>query len=234
MQIQWRTLLKVIAGPVILLAFYLSLWGVWTLFDLPQDAELIAVINDYFAKHGLWVLFLAALIEGSLILGQYFPGGFVIFIGVISAGDNIARIITVVALVCVAFFIAYIFNYAVGRFGWYRLFLKLGLKGALENAQIKLKRQYFWGIIASYWEPNLASITATAAGILQFSFKRFLLYSAIAVVAWNTIWGIFVHYVGQTIFEYFGVQYAFMVFGIWILILVGKYILYDRQREIPI
>ena len=224
-------MLKIAAGPLILLAFYLSLWGVWSLFDLPQDAELIEVINRYFAQHGLWVLFLAAVIEGALILGQYFPGGFVIFIGVISAGDNITRIVTVVALVCVAFFIAYMFNYALGRFGWYRLFLKLGLKGALENAQTKLERQYFLGIIASYWEPNLASITATAAGILQFSFRRFLLYSAIAIIAWNMLWGVFVHLAGQTIFQYFGVKYAFIVFGIWIAVLLSKYFFYDRKRE---
>ncbi len=230
MKIEWRTILKIAAGPLILLGFYLSLWGVWILFDLPKDAELIAVINDYFAQHGLWVLFLAAFIEGALILGQYFPGGFVIFIGVISAGNDIARIFIVVALVCVAFFLAYTLNYAIGRFGWYRLFLKLGLRGAIENAQTKLRRQYFWGIMASYWEPNLASITATAAGILQFSIKRFLIYSAIAIVAWNTVWGIFVHFAGQTIFEYFGMQYAFMIFGIWIAVLLLKYLLYDRKR----
>ena len=232
MRIEWKTLLKIAAGPLILLAFYLSLWGIWTLFGLPKDDALIKVINDYFAQHGLWVLFLAALIEGALILGQYFPGGFVIFIGVISAGGNIGRIVTMVTIVSIAFFIAYILNYAVGRFGWYRLFLKLGLKGTLENAQTKLKRHFFWGIMASYWEPNLASITATAAGILQFSFKRFLLYSAISVLSWNTVWGIFVHFAGQTIFEYFGVQYAFIVFGIWIAILLLKYLLYDRKINI--
>lgn len=231
MRISWQTFLKIAAGPLILLGFYLSLWGIWLLFDLPKDDEMVKIINDYFSKHGLWVLFIAAVIEGALILGQYFPGGFVIFIGVISAGDDIARVVLVVAIVSLAFFIAYLLNYLLGKFGWYRLLLKLGLRRALEDAQTKLKKQFFWGIVASYWEPNLASITATAAGILQYSWKRFLFYSLVGIVIWNTAWGIFVHVLGQELFRFFGFKYAIVVFAFWIALLVGKYLLFDRKAN---
>ena len=230
MLINGKTLLKVAAGPLILLAFYLSLWGLWVLFGLPKDQELIQIINDYFAKHGLWVLFIAALIEGALILGQYFPGGFVIFLGVISARDNIGRVVLVVAIVSLAFFIAYAINYLVGKHGWYRLLLKFGLRATLEQAQIKLQKHHLYAILASYWEPNLASITATAAGILRLPFKSFLLYSAIGIVIWNTVWGVFVHLLGQELFKFFGFKYAMIVFGIWVVILLGKYLVFDAQK----
>ena len=42
-----------------------------------------------------------------------------------------------------------------------------------EESKQKLERQGLNAIIFSYWEPNLASITATAAGILNLSMKKF-------------------------------------------------------------
>ncbi len=204
--------------PLSLLGIYLTLIALWETFGLPPQEELVEIIKNYFANYGLWVVFVGATIEGVLLLGQYFPGGFIIFLGVISAGQNIPRAINVVLLVSVAFFIAYFLNYLMGKYGWYKLFLKLGLKNSIENSKKKLSKHALKAVLGSYWEPNLASITATAAGILQIPVKVFLAHSLIGIVIWNALWGAFVFILGDTALKLAGRKYLISIFLIWILI----------------
>ena len=178
-----------LAVPIALLVVYLLVFFVWRLLGLPADEKLVAAVKDWFDEYGLWVVLISAIVEGTLILGQYYPGGIVIFLGVITAGHDIPRVIAVVAIVSLAFFIGYTIDYFVGKYGWYRLFLKFGFGKGLQNAQTKLQKHELSAVIFSYWEPNLASITATAAGVLQIPLRRFQIKSIIGILVWNTFWG---------------------------------------------
>jgi len=80
--------IKIISIPLILLVIYLSMYLIWGILGLPKESELLLIVKDYFSKYGLYIVFISALIEGFFLLGQYFPGGFVIFLGVISAYEN--------------------------------------------------------------------------------------------------------------------------------------------------
>lgn len=216
-----KDFLKLISIPLSLLLFYLSLVLVWKIFNLPSEEELLRIAKEYFAHYGLWLVFFGALLEGFLVLGNYFPGGFIIFLGVITAGRDVERVVLVVAIVSVAFFISYTLNYIVGKYGWYKLFTKLGMRDSIERAKIKLQKKDLKAIILSYWEPNLASITATAAGILQLRLRRFLFVSAIGIVIWNAFWGTFVSLVGEKfITQEIGLIWVFVVVFIWIGIIV--------------
>lgn len=220
-----KEILKLLAIPLVLVAIYLSMILLWKFFHLASDEELIIIVTNYFNEYGLWIVFISALIEGFLLLGQYFPGGFIIFLGVISAGKNIIRAVEVVSVVSIAFFIAYYGNYLVGKYGWYKLFAKFGLKKSLDNAKQKLIRHGFKAVIFSYWEPNLSSITATAAGILHLSEKKFLLFSAIGIIIWNAFWGTLVFNLGKKALEIAGVKWILIIFAVWIsIILVANYI----------
>jgi len=229
-KIEIKTIWKIAAVPVVLLAFYLSLALVWTLFDLPTDKELIAVVYGWFTHYGLWIVFVAALLEGLLVVGQYFPGGFVIFVAVLSANRHIPRIAEVVIVVSVAFFISYLINYAIGKYGFYRLFLKFGLREPLEKAREKLQQNYLYAIFVSYWSSNFAAISSTAAGTLQLSLRSFIIYSIPSTLIWNTLWGIFIYIIGDRIWTLLGFKYAILVFGLWIAIVVGKYYWWDRRH----
>lgn len=81
-----KEVLALLSVPLILFVIYLTLIFFWKLLGLPSDDQMLVVVKDYFLKYGLWIVFISALIEGFLLLGQYFPGGFVIFLGVISRG----------------------------------------------------------------------------------------------------------------------------------------------------
>ena len=115
--------LKLLTIPLILMAIYLTMVLFWKLFSFPPPEELVIIVTNYFNQYGLWIVFISALIEGFLLVGLYFPGGFIIFLGVISAAGNVMRAIEVVSVVSIAFFISYILNYIIGKYGWYKLFV---------------------------------------------------------------------------------------------------------------
>jgi len=227
-----REYLKLLTIPLVLMGIYLTMVLVWEIFSLPSTDELIVIVTDYFSRYGLWIVFFSALIEGVLLLGQYFPGGFIIFLGVISAAGNVMRAAQVVLVVSLSFFIAYYVNYIIGRYGWYKLFTKFGLKKALDSGQKRLTKHGLKAIFFTYWEPNLASIIATAAGVLHLSVKKFLFYSIAGILVWNAFWGILVFKLGEVALELTGSKYIGIVFLIWIaIILVVNYIKKRREKK---
>ena len=192
------------------------------------------ITQDWFERYGLLIIFISAFIEGVLLLGQYYPGGLVIFLGVISSGGNVERVVAVVSTVSLAFIIAYSINWMLGKHGWYKLFLKFGLGKTLETAKDKLGKHEFNAIMLSYWEPNLASVTATAAGILQIPFRRFFSHSAIGVIVWNAFWGILVASLGANALKLMGIKWVLIVFFGWVAILLLKHYVWDRRKKVTI
>ena len=211
-----KNIWKTIGLPLIFLGVFSSLYLVWKILDLPPEAELIEIARAYFEKYGLVTVLVSAIIEGLLLIGWYYPGSLVILLGVIFAGKNIPHVIEVVSVVTLGLFIAYIINFFLGKYGWYRLLLAFGLKEPLENAQHRLIKYGLSGIFISYWQPNLAALASTAAGILHFSFRKFLLYSLVSVVTWNIFWGTLVYFLGEASLSFVGLKFAFIAIGIWI------------------
>jgi len=222
-------ILKILSVPLILLVIYLTMFVIWKLFNLPTDDQMIVIVKGAFEKYGLWIVFISALVEGFLLLGQYFPGGTVIFLGVISAGKNIPRATEVVLVVCLAFTISYTLNYLVGKYGWHKLLVKFGLSKSLEESKQKLEKQGLNAVIFSYWEPNLASITATAAGILQIPMRKFQIYSTTGVVLWNIFWGTLVFLLGASALKIIGLKYVLIIFAVWVVVILVKNY-FERRR----
>ena len=229
MNIRTKEILKLLSIPLILMGIYLSMYIVWKFLGLPSDDQLLVIVKEWFSKYGLWIVFAGALIEGFLLLGQYFPGGFIIFLGVISAGKDIPKATGVVLIVCLAFFISYTLNYWLGKYGWYKLLVKFGLGQSIEKSKDKLVKQGLNAIFFSYWEPNLASLTATAAGILQVSLRKFSVYSAAGIILWNIFWGTLVYTLGESALKIVGLKYVVIIFLIWISIIVIKKYLFDNK-----
>ena len=227
--------IKEIAGllaiPLILLATYFLVFLIWIAFNLPSADELVSIVTNYFNNYGLWIVFISALIEGFFIIGQYFPGSTIIFIGVISAGKDVVRAAEIVLIVGVAFTMAYYGDYLIGRYGWYKLFLKFGLKKPIEQAKKKISRHAFKGIVSSYWEPSLATIAATAAGILQIPHRKFLFYSTIGVVVWLSFWGTLVFFLGQASLKIMGPKYILMITAVWIIFIIIAYFVEKRNER---
>ena len=216
---------KLLSLPLSLLVFFISVSVVLRLFDLPLSDILAEYVGKWFGAYGLVALLISATIEGMLLFGGYFPGVFVIFVSVIVA-NSISEAITRIAVGTLGLFVAHIFNYLLGRYGWYRILAKFGLKSSIEEASNKLVKRGPIAIFSSYWMPSISALTDTAAGILQMPFKKFVIYSFLSMVFWNTLAGVMVYFVGNGALLLVGsggtteLLIQFSVVAIWIIILL--------------
>lgn len=203
--------------PLLVLGILLIIYVAWRFFGLPPEERLIEIARFYFDKYGLAILVVSALVEGTVLIGWYYPGSLVIFLGVILAGKDIKGVISAVTAITIGLFFAYIINFLLGKYGWYRLLLKFGLKDALDDAKARVARHGLWAIFLSYWQPNLAALVATSAGILDFSFKQFIFCSLLATVIWNTFWGVLVYFVGDRVLDLVGIRFILLIIFLWIV-----------------
>ncbi len=223
-----KSLLKAISFPLMILCVAAALYFSWRLLGLPSDDSMIATARSYFERYGLITVFVSALLEGVLLAGVYYPGSLVIFLGVIFSIGNPMQAIQTVATVAVALSIAYTFDYFVGKYGWYRLLLVFGLQGPLASAEHRFSKYGTRAIFLTYWHPNLAALTATAAGILKIPFFSFCFFSILSTVLWNTFWGVLVYNLGEASLSLMGMPFILFFVSVWIIVLLIKAI-YERR-----
>lgn len=184
--------LKLFSLPLSFLLLCLSLWVVWHIFKLPSADVLANTIKSWFDTYGLPVVFLSAIIEGMLLIGGYFPGVFIIFIGVVLANSPY-KAVAIVVTGSLGLLVAHIINYLLGKYGWYAVLVKFGLKSSIEEAQQKLIKRGSTAIFSSYWMPSMSAFTDTAAGILHMEFRKFIMASIGSMIFWNSLVGFIVY-----------------------------------------
>lgn len=216
---------RVVSLPLFLITMTLSLRVIEYFLDLPPADVLVVSISEWLNRYGLPVLFFSALVEGMLLVGGYFPGVFVIFITMLVA-DSPQQAALFVAVGTAGLYIAHIANYLLGRYGWYRLLIRFGLRGAIRNAEERVERYGPAAIFSSYWLPSMGSLTDTAAGITRMSFGKFAMYSLASSIFWNSLVGFIVYRVGDAAIAYAapGGDELLIVLGIiftWMAILVA-------------
>ncbi len=167
-------------------------------------------------------LFVCAIIEGFFVLGSYFPGGAVIFLAVILADQDLLKITAIILLVTIAFMVSYTGDYYLGKFGWYKLFLKFGFKDGMEKAQLRLDKHVRKAIFYSYWDTSLASIMATTAGVLNVPYREFISNSVFSIVFWNTFWSAIIYFIGPSILD-MSTSYMIMVIALWSLVILSEH-----------
>lgn len=225
--------IKLLAMPLFFGILFGSLFVIWKVFNLPSNEELIKIATVWFDRYGLPIVFLSSIVEGVLLVGNYFPGVFVIFLGVILA-STISQAMKVVIAATLGLFISHIFNYALGKYGWYKLLVKFGMKGAVEQARKRLVKRGPIAIISSYWLPNLGALTDTAAGIMHMPFRIFIKYSVISTIMWNAIAGTLVYsFKGAALSiatPTSGSKAMFVIIAIWIIVSLAIDF-YNKRKE---
>jgi len=227
--------LKLLAAPLLFFVLFTSLVVTWKVADLPSSEELTGIVKALFDTYGLPILFLSSIVEGVLLVGGYFPGIFVIFLGVILT-DSISQAMVVVAVVTAGLFLAHLFNYVLGRYGWYRLLIRFGMKDAVEEARKRLIKRGPLAILLSYWLPSLGALTDTAAGIMRMPFKKFFLYSFISVTLWDVLSGTLVYSFKSTALSIVAPGSArsgifFVIIGIWVIVILVMDFLERKKKS---
>lgn len=218
------------AVPIFLLALFLLSIPAAALLGFPTDEKVfLELVENYYARYGYWVVFVAALIEGVLFVNWYFPGSIVAVLGVVFAPKVGLSVVVVVILIILAFLVAAVLNYFLGKYGWYRLFLKFGLKTPLDRIKKRTEKFGLQIIFSTYFHPNMGALVATSAGILHIPFLKFFLYSALALAVWDTFWGVLVYLLGPIILKFLSIQLIVAIMAIWIAVLAIKYFRHKQQ-----
>src|SRR3954471_18902106 len=183
-----RRALNIAAFPLAVLAVFGLLYAIWLALDLPPEETLAQIARTYLDRYGIVIVLISAYLEGLLLIGWYFPGTLVIVLALIFAAPQPSRFALVAAIAGAGLVSAYVTNFVAGKYGWYRLLLAFGLRAPLENAKRRLIKYGLSAIFTTYWQANLASCISTAAGILQFSPRRFVMLALLAQTFWFVFW----------------------------------------------
>lgn len=221
-----KSKLKLFLLPLLVLCTFGLLLFAYKFFDLPSKGEIITKAQDYYSRHGYITVFIGAAIEGLLFVNWYFPGSVIVITGVVFARSIGLNVVGVVGLISLGFFITSLFNYFLGRYGWYHVLVRFGLGEPLENIKSKVQHRGLILLFATYFHPNIGALVATSAGILKLDFKKFALYSFLATVLWNSIWGTVVYLSGPFILNLLGPWLTGSV-----LVLGTAYYSYKRYKE---
>lgn len=221
---------KAIAFPLALLFIFISFFFLWDAFKLPQQEDLVSLAKIYFERYGFLTLFVSAIFEGIFLVGLYYPGSFVIFLSVLLAGRDVAQVAEAVAVATAGLYAGYLFDYMLGKYGWYRAFLFLGLGEYIERARKRLENHGVAAIVLSFWHPNFAVLASTAAGTLHLPFSKFIFFSLPAAFFWHTLWATLIYIVGEKILSFMGIRFAIVAVSAWVLFIVIKFMVKSLRQ----
>lgn len=222
--------LKLLSIPLLFFGLYTSLFVLWEIFKLPPPEVFSEMVNVWFNKYGMFALLVASFLEGLLLIGSYFPGVFVIFLGV-TAASSVFEAIVIVSVSTTGLLLSHVVNYFLGKYGWYKLLVRFGMKEAIQNSKVKLEKKGPIAIPLSYWLPSIGALTNTAAGIIQLNFRTFLMYSVLSSMFWYFITGGVFYLMGDKAFSLVvggnGVAFVGLIVMVWIMVLV----ILDRREK---
>jgi membrane protein DedA with SNARE-associated domain len=190
------------------------------------------LILNFINTQNIFVIFLIALVEGGLILGQYSPGGIVIFLSIMSTEGNMPKMILLLSVITIAYLLAYSLDYLFGYYGVEIVIKKLGFEKKVERYRKLLDKNVFSTIFFSYAETNIASLVAVSSGLLKISFRKFISFSIVSVIFWNAFWAVVLYFFGNAILSIFGATYLVVILAIWVLIVFYNNFLKKEETEI--
>lgn len=225
--------LKEASVPLALMLLYLLFVLIGSFVPFPDQSKIIEALLNFVNEQSLLIIFAIALIEGALILGQYAPGGTIIFLSILSAEGDLVRVASLVLVISAAFLLAYSFDYLIGYYGINTLARKFKLQKHIEKYKRRLESNELLTIFFTYWETNIASLVAAAAGSLRVSFKRFFWYSFAFVLFWNIFWAVMLVLFGGLVLEVFGYRYLLIIVLIWIAVIFYRNFIKKEEPALP-
>lgn len=195
---------------------------------IPNAPSIIEQVKRVYGIYGYDLIFLGALLEGTFLVGFYVPGSFIVLLGAALSRSGIVSFPLVVLFGTLGLSLGYMFNYALGRFGWYRILSGFGFSGGVKDAKNKLlkyeDKAIFWG----YLMPSTGSLLSTAAGVLKMPFKKFVIQSLLTQAFWSLLLGGLAYLFGMTFIELFLDYFGFIALTGVVLYILKK--LREKQR----
>jgi membrane protein DedA with SNARE-associated domain len=213
-----RIIIAVALGASFLFAFlylYLRLNNI-----IPGPDKAVDWLRNLYSIHGYWVVFFSAMLEGLVIANFYIPGSTAILLGVIFAKSSGLSVPLTIVLVMLGFFISLTADYFIGRKGIQKLLEKFGFTDEVAKQSRNMAERSSWSLFASYIHPNMATLIATGAGIINMPLRKFLALNFIGLLFWDTLWGFAAYYFGDVVLSVIEGPYAALAASGWVALAI--------------
>lgn len=210
--------------PLFVLFVYFGLL-LWFRFSLPSQEQIMDFVRGLYQSYGYLIVLVSGLVEATFMVGMYLPGSTAILLGAVIAKSGVVSLPLIILLGTLGMMLGYSLNYALGKYGWYQLLLKFGMKAPLDQAEEKLAKHGKKALFLGYLAPNGGAFVSTASGIANMPFQKFLLLSVLSQLFWSTLWGVLAYMIGDVFIEVFFKYAAILVYvlvGIWLVRLIIK------------
>ena len=183
-----RSLLKAVLPQLILLTLISLLYVLSLLGALPSPIELNRMLVDGFKEYGLPLIAICSFVENLVGVNAYFPGAFTILTGMsLTAGHPAKALVTYFAIYLPAY-IANLISFFLAR-----SYPSPGPAGQPTHSN---RLPWVWFIL-TYWHPQLAALTAFAAGShRQINARSFVQLSLSVSFGWSIFWGMLIYHFG--------------------------------------
>lgn len=158
------------------------------IFGLPKTSILSEFFLSQYEQYGILIIVVASFLEALFILSIYVPASLVIVLSAFALGFEIETLLKIGLLSLIGFTIANVLNYYLGRYGYYKILLKLGGKQSIEKIQKDFINYPLKTIFFTSFHPNFLAITMISAGIAKSNLLKVLLQSTISLIFWISIW----------------------------------------------
>jgi membrane protein DedA with SNARE-associated domain len=162
----------------------------YNILNFPSPHDLTSLIIEWFNKYGLRLLFLSAFLEGIFVIGMYFPGSLAIALAVYVLGKTPLDLFYIGGISFIAFLLANVCNYYLGKYGYYKFMLLIGQKDAIKSMHKTMEQKGNRIFFLTGFFPNFIAITSVCAGISNLNIYKTVLYLTLSLLFWVTIWTI--------------------------------------------
>jgi membrane protein DedA with SNARE-associated domain len=206
-----QILVPIIFVVIFGILFYLRLNHI-----IPGPDKIVEFLRHLYTQYGYIVVLIAAILEGLIVVNSYAPGSTAILLGVVFARQSNLSVPGIIALAVVGFLISYSVNYLLGRYALKNFLHKAGYSDQIKGVANALERKGPWYILSSYFHPNMAAIVSTGAGVAHMPFPIFFISSAIALIFWDSLWGVAAYHLGESALKLSESPWAYLVIMFWV------------------
>ncbi len=157
---------------------------------IPSQSYVLGVLQKFFVREGLAVVAVFSYIENIVGVNVYFPGSVVLLVAMSTTSGDLGRAILMYFVIYVPAVLGNISSYLLGRYG-------LAAARTKKIVSQQTGRGWWWAFLLTYWHPQLASVTAVAAGVDGLPFSRLLVLLISTTVPWSLFWAVLIYHLGS-------------------------------------
>ena len=191
---------------------------------IPAPSEILAFMINLLTTHGLPLVMAASFVENFGGLGTYLPGSIAIMSAMALTAGNPAKAIMTYFAIIVPALAANLLSYWIGYYN---------KAEDAEKFPIRSTKALLLWYGATYWNPQLASITAMASGSERIKFWRYFAHFLPVSFVWSVLWALFLYNTGKVAFVSTFLAPLFYVYIIgWTLWGIREHY-YSQKIQIP-